>query len=97
MDDPVRLERGARRLSKRGAFSADASSGIAMSDPLSPYTWMIWELLWDADPGTYSVQVRVTESTGALQTEKPSRNLPDGADGFHRVRFVVQSRQTTDL
>ena len=31
-----------------------------------------------------------------LQTEKPSRNLPDGADGFHRIQFVVQSAQATD-
>jgi hypothetical protein len=97
MDDPVRSERGARRLGKRGGFSAGASSGIAISDPLSPYTWMIWELLRDADPGTYSVQACATESTGALQTENPSRNLPDGADGFHRIRFVAQSPQTTDV
>lgn len=69
---------------------------VDMSDPLSPYTWVIWELPWDATPGTYSVQVRATDSTGTLQTEKPSRNLPDGADGFHRIRFVVQSPQTTD-
>lgn len=35
--------------------------------PATPYAWRRWEYLWNATPGTYSVQVRGTDSSGRVQ------------------------------
>nr|WP_245769334.1 molybdopterin-dependent oxidoreductase [Streptomyces indicus] len=48
-------------------------------------TWRQWRWDWAATPGSHILQVRATDGTGALQTAKRTRTIPDGASGWHSV------------
>ncbi|AXK46617.1 molybdopterin-dependent oxidoreductase [Brachybacterium saurashtrense] len=53
-------------------------------------TWVQWSLRWgDAEPGDHSVTVRATDGEGTLQTSQRAAPAPDGASGWHTVRFTV--------
>lgn len=53
-------------------------------------TWRLWSLDWAAtEPGTYTITVRATDNTGAVQTAEQADPVPDGATGWHRVTFTV--------
>ncbi|MGW0931863.1 molybdopterin-dependent oxidoreductase [Streptomyces sp. NPDC002644] len=52
-------------------------------------TWRQWSLPWRATPGGHTLTVRATDRTGALQTERRTRTVPDGADGWHSVVVTV--------
>ena len=47
-----------------GATWSDAT----LMGPQAPYSWTLWEYLWEAEsPGEYTVQVRATSSRGRVQ------------------------------
>jgi DMSO/TMAO reductase YedYZ molybdopterin-dependent catalytic subunit len=52
-------------------------------------TWRQWVLPWDAVPGRHRVQVRATDGTGAVQTERQTPPEPDGATGLHTITVHV--------
>jgi DMSO/TMAO reductase YedYZ molybdopterin-dependent catalytic subunit len=61
------------------------------TEPLSEYTWVIWEFPWrDAPTGMHDVLVRATDGTGTTQTQKRKSNQPDGPDGYHEISVSVQ-------
>ena len=57
--------------------------------PISKHTWVQWVHEWDATPGSHVVQVRATEANGELQSEGPRPPAPNGAEGWHQIRFNV--------
>ena len=57
--------------------------------PISKHTWVQWVHEWDATPGSHVVRVRATEANGQLQAEGPRPPAPNGAEGWHQIRFNV--------
>ncbi|MFG2638927.1 molybdopterin-dependent oxidoreductase [Streptomyces sp. NPDC048362] len=52
-------------------------------------TWRQWSLPWQATKGGHTLTVRATDPTGAVQTDKRTRTIPDGASGWHSVVVTV--------
>lgn len=52
-------------------------------------TWVQWVAEVDVDPGMHSVEVRATDSTGFTQPAERVDPIPDGATGWHRIRFTA--------
>ena len=53
-------------------------------------TWRQWRYRWsDATPGRHAVRARAYDGDGMLQPEEPKSVAPDGAQGWHQVRFEV--------
>jgi DMSO/TMAO reductase YedYZ molybdopterin-dependent catalytic subunit len=53
-------------------------------------TWRQWTFPWQATPGGHTLTVRATDRTGAVQTGKRARTVPDGASGWHSVVVTVE-------
>ncbi|MFC7401646.1 molybdopterin-dependent oxidoreductase [Citricoccus sp. GCM10030269] len=53
-------------------------------------TWRQWSLAWDAEPGEHTAQVRAVNRDGELQTSARTDTVPNGATGWHHVRFRVE-------
>jgi DMSO/TMAO reductase YedYZ molybdopterin-dependent catalytic subunit len=54
-------------------------------------TWRLWSFPWQASaPGRYTITVRATDNTGAVQTADTADPVPDGATGWHQVEFTVK-------
>ncbi|NNE12726.1 MAG: molybdopterin-dependent oxidoreductase, partial [Ilumatobacter sp.] len=55
-------------------------------------TWRQWRYRWtDATPGRHSVRARAFDGDGVPQPEEPKRVDPDGAQGYHQVRFDLDA------
>ncbi|MGW1226054.1 molybdopterin-dependent oxidoreductase [Streptomyces sp. NPDC002530] len=52
-------------------------------------TWRQWSCPWKAATGGHTITVRATDGTGAVQTERRTRTIPDGASGWHSVFVTV--------
>ncbi|WJV50362.1 molybdopterin-dependent oxidoreductase [Streptomyces flavofungini] len=52
-------------------------------------TWRQWSFPWRATPGGHTLTVRATDRTGAIQTARRTRTIPDGASGRHSVVVTV--------
>jgi DMSO/TMAO reductase YedYZ molybdopterin-dependent catalytic subunit len=53
-------------------------------------TWRQWRYLWDKPtPGKHSVRARAYDGSGVPQPEEPKDVAPDGAQGYHTVKFDV--------
>ncbi|MFD3558129.1 sulfite oxidase [Streptomyces sp. NPDC058686] len=52
-------------------------------------TWRQWSFPWQATKGGHTLTVRATDRTGAVQTDKRTRTIPDGASGWHSVVVTV--------
>ncbi|WP_422749776.1 molybdopterin-dependent oxidoreductase [Mycobacterium sp. WMMD1722] len=62
-----------------------------LGDSYSDDTWRLWSYDWNAgEPGLYSIAVRATDNTGALQTPERADPVPDGATGWHQITFAVR-------
>ena len=57
--------------------------------PISKHTWVQWVHEWEATPGSHVARVRATEANGQLQAEGPRPPAPNGAEGWHQIRFNV--------
>lgn len=53
------------------------------------YAWVQWTFPWNPKAGTYNLQVRATDGTGALQTAQQADTYPNGADGYHSRQIRV--------
>jgi DMSO/TMAO reductase YedYZ molybdopterin-dependent catalytic subunit len=54
-------------------------------------TWRQWRYRWvDAAPGEHTVRARAHDGDGVVQPAEPQRPAPDGAQGYHQVRFDVE-------
>ncbi|WP_330343680.1 sulfite oxidase [Streptomyces longwoodensis] len=52
-------------------------------------TWRQWSFPWRSTKGGHTLTVRATDRTGAVQTERRARTVPDGASGWHSVVVTV--------
>ena len=50
-------------------------------------TWVQWAATLDVDPGEHTLAVRARDAQGQIQTGEVSDVLPDGATGWHTIRF----------
>ncbi|GHO86654.1 molybdopterin-dependent oxidoreductase [Dictyobacter formicarum] len=57
--------------------------------PLSALTWVLWELPWQPQAGSYSIVVRATDLQGNVQNPKIAPPLPDGSSGYHTIPITV--------
>ena len=65
-------------------------SPVNLGDPLSPYAWVLWSYDWTVPaPGQYTLLVRATDGTTALQTSSEQEPSPDGASGLHEITVTV--------
>lgn len=61
-----------------------------LSEPLSDDAWVQWKLDTQLEEqGNHVVRVRATDGTGFTQTEDRVPPAPNGAEGWHTVRFSV--------
>lgn len=60
-----------------------------LTNDVTDDAWRVWRLNWEAETGTYTVQVRATDKSGYTQTEKVQPVAPDGATGWHTRRITV--------
>ncbi|WP_406124048.1 sulfite oxidase [Streptomyces sp. NBC_00989] len=52
-------------------------------------TWRQWSFPWQATRGGHTLTVRATDRTGAVQTDKRTKTIPDGVSGRHSVVVTV--------
>ena len=63
-----------------------------LSEPLSDNAWVQWRVDWEpAEPGRHILTCRATDGEGDLQTEEMVPPAPDGASGWHRRSFQVET------
>ncbi len=60
-----------------------------LTSPLSDKAWVQWRADVPTTPGNHTATVRATDGTGTTQTADRARPAPDGATGYHEVRFEV--------
>ena len=53
-------------------------------------TWRRFRWIWPATPGPHTLRVRATDGTGAIQTDRETSVVPDGATGHHTVEITVR-------
>lgn len=56
---------------------------------LARSTWRQWWLPWEAEVGTHTISVRVTDGEGQHQSTTPVDSMPNGAEGLHSIQVVV--------
>jgi DMSO/TMAO reductase YedYZ molybdopterin-dependent catalytic subunit len=61
-----------------------------LSVPLSTAAWIQWRVALDAPAGPHTLQVRATDGTGETQTSERTPPAPDGARGYHTIRFTAE-------
>ncbi len=59
----------------------DAELAVSLSED----TWRQWRLVHDLAPGSHTIRVRATDSTGTVQDQAIRPPAPDGATGFHTI------------
>ncbi len=64
-------------------------SAARLADVPSADTWRQWVWEWDATPGSHTLEVRATDSTGAVQPERRTPPYPRGATGWSSTQVAV--------
>ncbi len=64
-------------------------SAARLAEVPSTDTWRQWVWEWDATPGSHTLEVRATDSTGATQPERRADPFPSGATGWHSTAVAV--------
>jgi len=79
-------DRGIRKVevSLDGGATWQEATIVANPSPTN-LSWVLWRLPWHPAPGTYTLVVRATDGTGAVQTSRHAATLPDGASGWQHV------------
>ena len=63
-----------------------------LAPPLSSASWVFWHYDWTVPmAGRYTVIVRATDGTGAVQTSTEQEPAPDGASGLHELTVTVEA------
>jgi DMSO/TMAO reductase YedYZ molybdopterin-dependent catalytic subunit len=52
-------------------------------------SWLQWSYAWEATPGSHTITVRATDSTGLVQTSAEAPPAPDGSTGLHSIEVEV--------
>jgi DMSO/TMAO reductase YedYZ molybdopterin-dependent catalytic subunit len=61
-----------------------------LQPPLSKDSWVLWNWQWTPLlPATYTLTVRATDGTGALQTSHKQGTVPNGATGYYSIPVQV--------
>jgi DMSO/TMAO reductase YedYZ molybdopterin-dependent catalytic subunit len=60
-----------------------------LSVPLSQNSWVQWSFETDVVEGQHTISVRATDGTGETQPGERVSPKPDGAEGWHRIRFTA--------
>lgn len=60
-----------------------------LDNPLSPFSWRHWHASWQPGRGQFTLMVRATDGSGALQEVRPSNSFPDGSSGLHSIQVTV--------
>lgn len=61
-----------------------------LQPPISQDAWVLWTWQWTpAQAGMYTVVVRCTDGTGQLQTSNVQSTVPNGGEGYHKVKVTV--------
>lgn len=60
-----------------------------LTEPLSINSWIQWSVEADVSEGSHTLRVRATDATGKTQSELRTSPRPDGAEGWHMIRFVA--------
>jgi DMSO/TMAO reductase YedYZ molybdopterin-dependent catalytic subunit len=61
-----------------------------LADVPSGDTWRQWRYRWSSSTeGEHAVRARAYDGAGVPQPEEPKSVAPDGAQGYHRVKFDV--------
>ncbi len=83
---------GTRGVSKV-EYSTDGGHSWSAADfkaPLSSLTWVLWSALWTPGrEGSYQLQVRTTDASGAAQDAKAAASYPGGASGYHTIQINI--------
>ena len=83
---------GTRGVSKV-EYSTDRGTSwtaATLNSPLSSLTWVVWQATWTPDrEGPYTLLVRATDGTGAVQGSGSAPSYPGGAAGYHTIRLDV--------
>lgn len=58
-----------------------------LSKPLSDDAWVQWQVPIDVTSGDHEIRVRATDRTGFTQSETEVPPSPNGAEGWHTVKF----------
>lgn len=62
-----------------------------LSSEVSIDTWRMWRVrVPGLRPGRHTAEVRATDKSGYTQTPERVLSIPDGATGWHSIRFTVQ-------
>ncbi len=61
-----------------------------LAEVTGPDTWRQWRYAWDAEPGSYQISVRATDSDGEVQTGEVAPPAPNGASGYHTIGVRVR-------
>ncbi len=80
----------------RGISEVDVSTDggqtwqvATLKRPLSALTWVLWELEWRPEPGSYMVIARAIDLGGNVQDPIVAPPLPDGSSGYHTINVTV--------
>ena len=60
-----------------------------LASQLDMDTWRQYVYDWDAEPGSYTLQVRATDGEGKVQTAQEAPPHPSGATGYHTIGVSV--------
>ncbi|MGM7669654.1 molybdopterin-dependent oxidoreductase [Microbacterium sp. A93] len=53
-------------------------------------TWRQWSFEWAGEPGEHTARVRAVNRDGEVQTSERADTVPNGASGWHQVRFRAE-------
>ncbi|MGA9749785.1 MAG: molybdopterin-dependent oxidoreductase, partial [Nocardioides sp.] len=80
-------DRGIDKVEVRIAGGDWQEAELADEDNIN--TWRQWVYRWDAEPGSYKIEVRATDKSGTTQTAERAPIAPDGSTGWHNVNVTV--------
>lgn len=72
--------RGIAKVEVRVDMDPWAAAELAAQDTINAWRQCVYR--WPATRGAHTLQVRVTDHTGATLTENPSAPVPNGATGY---------------
>ncbi len=68
----------------------DTWQSAELRQRLSPYTWTIWTMPWEAPKDYFVILSRAIDGTGAVQVETDADPYPNGSSGYHRILVFVE-------
>ncbi len=60
-----------------------------LKQPLSALTWVLWQIPWQPQAGSYTIVARAIDMEGNVQDPQLAPPLPDGSSGYHSIDISV--------